>query len=181
MASVAKLKDLVDALVRCCGETGGDFLGRCIADLETFFGDADGGLLRKTLDSPVIPVEEKVAVLDELCRMRSFSGVVRNFLVTAAELGKLKSLSNRRRAVLDRLKSADGRVNASVTVAGGLSGADRERLKEAVARFARGAKSEVEFIEDSEIIGGMVVRIGNSIYDDSVRTRLDRMRSALSK
>lgn len=182
MASVAKLKDLVDALVSGCGESGEGSLGRCIGDLEKFFGEVDGSeLLKRALESPVVPVGEKAAALDDMCRLRGFSGAVRNFLVMAAEFGKWRALSTRRRAVLDRLKSVEGAVKATVTSARPLSGPDAERIRSAVARLSGGAKTEVEFIEDSEIIGGIVVRVGNSVYDDSVKTHLDRMRLTLSR
>ncbi len=182
MASVVKLKDLVDALASQCAESPDGSFDGCVSELERFFGDIDGNrLLKKALESPVIPVGEKIAVLDELCRSHGFSVIARNFLAMVAEFGKLRELSVRRRSVTDRLRSAGGAVKATVTVARPVSGADEERIREAVARLAGGAESEVQFVEDSDIIGGIVVRIGNSIYDDSVRTHLDGMRSMLSK
>ncbi len=183
MASVIKLKYLVDALVLCCGESPDASLDRCISDIERFSGDVENSQpLKRALESPVIAVEEKIAVLDDLCRVRGFSGIFRNFLVMAAELGKLKSLQARRHAIVEKLRSLSGATRSVVTVAHPLSEDDREQIREVVARLCGGGnRSEVEFIEDSEIIGGIVVRIGNDIYDDSVGTHLKRMRAALSK
>jgi len=68
-----------------------------------------------------------------------------------------------------------------VTVARTVNPEEERRVRDAVSLLAQGHKSEVEFTEDSEIIGGMIVRIGNSVYDDSVKTHLAKMSALLSK
>lgn len=180
MVAVAKLKDLVDALVLCC-EDGMGSLDGCISEIEEFFRAVESSpALKKAAESPVVADSEKIMIVKDLCAAGGFSGVLGNFLVAAAEFGKLKTLIARRKAVIDRLHSAGGAVRATVTAARPLSSDDRLRVKGAIESVA-GGKSEVEFTEDSEIIGGIIVRIGNTVYDDSVKTHLAKMRAALSK
>lgn len=182
MASVAKLKDMVDALVLCCAESGEFSVDDCAEGLESFFSKVEeGGLLKKALESPVVAAGEKAEILRDLCSAAEFPPLLANFLVTAAEFDKLRALLNRRRTVLEWIRSAGGTVRATVTVAAPVSPEDERRVREAVSRLAGGGKCEVEFVQDSEIIGGMIVRIGNSVYDDSVKTHLDGMRYELSK
>ncbi len=182
MASVVKLKDLIDALVSACEKSGDGSLNLCVSGLENFFTDIeDSDILKKALESPVIATAEKTAIVEDLCRLHGFSDVLRNFLVAVAGFDKLKPLSIRRRAVLERLRSAGGTVKVTVTVARSLEEDKERRIRDAVSSIAGMEKQRVEFAEDSEIIGGIIVRIGNNIYDDSLKTHLERMRSALLK
>ena len=184
MASVVKLKDLIDALISVsgCEKSGDGLLDSCVSSLEDFFADIESSdILKKALENPVIAAAEKTAIIEDLCRLRGVPDVLRNFLITVAEFDKLKSLSINRRAVLERLRSAGGTVKVTVTVARPLEAGDERRIRDVVSRIAGMEKQRVEFTENSEIIGGIIVRIGNNIYDDSIKTHLEKMRSVLSK
>ncbi|WP_462137888.1 ATP synthase delta subunit family protein [Candidatus Mycalebacterium sp.] len=179
--AAAKLKDLVDALVSCC-EDGAGSLDDCVSGLEEFFRVIENSPdLKRAVEGPVVPDSEKIMIVKDLCAAGGFSDVLSNFLAAAMEFGKLKALFARRRAVIDRLCSAGGMIRVTVTAARPFGPDDRERVKGAIRSVAGGEKSEVEFTEDSEIIGGMIVRIGNTVYDDSVKTHLAKMRAAISK
>lgn len=69
------------------------------------------------------------------------------------------------------------RVN--VTSATPLSDADRTRLEQLVTRRLDGAKAEMSFSVDPEIIGGFVVTVDNDRLDASVRNELSRLRRQL--
>jgi F-type H+-transporting ATPase subunit delta len=55
---------------------------------------------------------------------------------------------------------------------------ERSQMEQQVARLA-GAQVRALFREDNGLMGGAVVRIGSTIYDGSVRGRLDRMKQEL--
>jgi F-type H+-transporting ATPase subunit delta len=55
---------------------------------------------------------------------------------------------------------------------------ERSQMEQQVARLA-GNRVRARFREDNGLIGGAVVRIGSTIYDGSVRGRLDRMKQEL--
>jgi len=59
-----------------------------------------------------------------------------------------------------------------------LGAEEREKLVAEVGQLA-GAKVEASFKLDKTILGGAVVRIGSTVYDGSVRGRLDRLKEAL--
>jgi len=59
-----------------------------------------------------------------------------------------------------------------------LGAEEREALVAEVAKLA-GAKINASFKLDAAILGGTVVRIGSTVYDGSVRGRLDRLKEAL--
>jgi F-type H+-transporting ATPase subunit delta len=60
-----------------------------------------------------------------------------------------------------------------------LGAAEREALVAEVGKLA-GARVEASFKLDATILGGTVVRIGSTVYDGSVRGRLDRLKEALT-
>ena len=180
MASVAKLKDLTAALVAHCGADGS--AAECARGLEMFFEDVEANPgLGKAFRSPLVTSGEKAAVVRDLCAARGVPSAVVNFLAAAAEFGRLGGLLKRREAVLEKLRAAGGAARATVTLARAPSPEEEAAIREAVGRLAGAGVARVEFAEDSEIIGGIVVRVGNSVYDDSVKLHLERMRAALSK
>ena len=180
MASVAKLKDLVAALVARSAADGS--APECARGLEMFFEDVRANPdLRKAFRSPVVTAEEKAAVALDVCAARNAPPAVGNFLAAAAEFGRLAELLKRRGAVLEKLRSAGGALRATVTLARAAGSGEEDRIRQIVGRLAGGRVAEVEFAEDSDIIGGIVVRVGNSVYDDSTRLHLERMRAALSE
>jgi F-type H+-transporting ATPase subunit delta len=60
-----------------------------------------------------------------------------------------------------------------------LSAPEREWLVAEIAKLA-GSRIEASFKLDASILGGTVVRIGSTVYDGSVRGRLDRLRAELT-
>jgi F-type H+-transporting ATPase subunit delta len=60
-----------------------------------------------------------------------------------------------------------------------LDEAERDVLLAGIGKLA-GAKVEASFKLDASILGGTVVRIGSTVYDGSVRGRLDRLKEALT-
>jgi F-type H+-transporting ATPase subunit delta len=67
---------------------------------------------------------------------------------------------------------------AEITTARELDKDERDKLVAEVAKLA-GARVDATFKLDKSILGGTVVRIGSTVYDGSVRGRLERLREAL--
>ena len=87
-------------------------------------------------------------------------------------------------AVMDEyselLNQSLGRARATVTTATPLSDEQRARLRESLGVMLD-REIVVEANEDPEIIGGVVVRVGDQIIDGSVRTRLVALRQRLER
>jgi F-type H+-transporting ATPase subunit delta len=77
------------------------------------------------------------------------------------------------------LQEQHGIRPAEIVTARELSNEERDALAADVARLA-GSKIEASFKLDKGILGGTVVRIGSTVYDGSVRGRLERLREALT-
>jgi F-type H+-transporting ATPase subunit delta len=106
-----------------------------------------------------------------------------------AELRNLVSalLTNNDLGILDQIYGGLGRVVAQeaggpqlaqVTSAIALSAAEQERV---CARLAQqfGSNLEFEFLVDPEVLGGVIVRVGDKLVDDTVRGRIEALRHSL--
>jgi F-type H+-transporting ATPase subunit delta len=71
-----------------------------------------------------------------------------------------------------------GIQQAEIVTARELSAEDRDGLVAGVGKLA-GARVQASFKLDKSILGGTVVRIGSTVYDGSVRGRLERLKEAL--
>jgi F-type H+-transporting ATPase subunit delta len=123
--------------------------------------------------SPKVPPEEKARIIDRLAKGRLRETSV-NSLHVLARHGRLGMLG----AVVDaaeRLADArEGRRQATFTTALPLDAAEQARIVADTER-ALSATLVPSFTVDPAIIGGLVVRVGDTIYDQSVATALSRI------
>jgi F-type H+-transporting ATPase subunit delta len=78
------------------------------------------------------------------------------------------------------LDEVEGRVRAQVTVARALSGAEQSALAAALTRSVGAGKTVVPAVRvQPQILGGVIVRVGDGVADGSVRARLARLRRSL--
>lgn len=126
------------------------------------------------LRSPRVSHEEKAALLD-----RAFSGKMcvplLNFVKVVSRHGRLDCLRMINRSAHRLLDELRGRLEVEVTTAAEMPADVREAVQ---ARLA-GSLGKVIALATRvrpEILGGLIVRIGDTVYDGSVRNRLERMR-----
>jgi len=128
---------------------------------------------RAVLESPQVPAEQKVALLGRLAAGRMLPTTMHALQVLArhGRLGILAEVAAAARQVADELT---GRAQAIFTTAVPLAVAEQGRLAEDVAA-ALGRPLAPTFIVDPGIIGGLVVRVGDTVYDQSIATGLARL------
>lgn len=143
-------------------------------------GDAVAGdeTLRRFLEAPQISAAEKNAVLAKaLGRVAPAPTFVRfvQKLVTNRRQMLLPAVATEYHNLLDE---AEGRVHARVTVAREMDAAAQASI--AAALSAALQKTVVPHVAvDPRILGGVVVRVGDTVMDGSVRRRLARLRDRL--
>lgn len=154
--------------------------------IERVAGDLGGFLrilgeerkLAKLLRHPGIGPEIKSDLLDEICRRMRFSRQVKDFLkllLTKKRLGQLAEIfKDFQQMVLE----FDEKVHILVECAHPLSsrskGSLRDRLKEVLAR-----EVVLNMKVNPALIGGLRIRFGDTVYDGSVKRRLELIREAL--
>jgi F-type H+-transporting ATPase subunit delta len=136
--------------------------------------------LRNVLLSPAVPMARKRALLTRLSREMRFSLPVRNFLCVVADHYRMGLLGEIRAALEQIVDERSGVVRAGVTSARELDGSQRASLEAQLARLA-GKRVRAEYSVDDALIGGVIARIGSTVYDGSVRGQLDSLRQRLSR
>ena len=150
------------------------------ADLAGFADLIDGhATLRRVLLNPAIPTERKRAVVDALVgRLGDVIPPVAKLLRLLAERDRLGLLSQVLRAYRARLLDHLGIVEAQVTTAQPLTPERAAAIEHSLAQVSGRTVTMVTDI-DPEILGGVVARLGTTVYDGSVASHLERMRHTL--
>jgi F-type H+-transporting ATPase subunit delta len=136
--------------------------------------------LQKVLLNPAVPAASKRAVMDQLLDRQRPSSPVRKLLLLLAERDRLELIPDLvdvyRARLLEHLKV----VTAEVTTAAELPAEEAARLQQRLAA-STGRTVTMTTKVDPSIIGGVVTRIGSTVYDGSVATQLAAMRQRLSE
>jgi F-type H+-transporting ATPase subunit delta len=178
MASVATLRDLTEALIQSAKDEGK--LEKVTADLEAFFKiNHDQEQVKNILASPVYDMVEKKAIADDIGERTGFDKLTINFIALVIELGKFKALLKSEEPFLSKLRKASGKVRAEVTTASNPSESDLNRIKGALKELT---KKDVEVIIkiDPSIIGGIIAKVEDKVFDGSIKNQLERIRNILS-
>lgn len=136
-------------------------------------------LLQEVIQNPTIPYEQKQKALKELIARTKVRPTTANFLQVLLRNQRLSDLPeiNRRFALL--LDERAGVVGAEVTSAHPMS----ETIKSAIEhqlQHLTGRKVRVSFATDEELIGGIVTRIGSTVYDGSIKNQLEELGKRLA-
>jgi F-type H+-transporting ATPase subunit delta len=153
------------------------------ADVEQQLGDfaatfAASEDLREVLLNPSIPTAKRVSILDAVNSRIACGPKVRNFLavlISHERLAALSEIIEEFRLEMNRRLSLS---DAEVVTARLLQNQERAKLEREVAELA-GTRVNATFRQDKSLIGGAIVRIGSTIYDGSVRGRLERLKERL--
>ena len=135
--------------------------------------------LREVFANPTIPYEQKRRVLEDLISRSKVRQTTAGFLQVLLKNQRLSQLKD----VVDRfanvLNERSGVIAANVMTARDVPEKSKKALREALAT-ATGKTVQLNFMTDVDIIGGMVTRIGSTVFDGSVRTQLEQLAIQLS-
>lgn len=135
--------------------------------------------LRELFLDPSFPATQKVAILDKLNERLRMSQQVRNFIAVLIHHDRLEAFDEVLAAFRSEMNKELGIAEVEVTTARRLNDHERTSLEAQVAAMANGAIS-AKFREDPALVGGVIVKIGSTVYDDSVRGRLNRLKEQLA-
>ena len=135
--------------------------------------------MASALESPRVDTEAKIGLLE-----KAFGGKVSkdlmNFLKVAANKGRLDCLGAISASAARLNDEMAGRVAGTLTTAEAVTDDVVERVSKKISGQL-GKKVRLERIVDPEIIGGMVVRVGDTVYDGSVVSQLDQVKARATK
>ena len=140
-------------------------------------GIAGSGDALDVLRNPARPLSERIRLVDALLAKRVPEPVLKlvGLLVQRGKIDRLTAVEAEYRRLLNRER---GIVAAVATSAAPLDKAETQALADKVAQMT-GRTVDLRVEVDEALIGGLTVRVGDTLYDASVRGRLERLRERL--
>lgn len=132
------------------------------------------------LTNPAIRRADRKKVIDALLGRIGAAPISKNliyFLLEGERMGTLQAISRELDAMIE---ARAGRVSAEVVSAKPLTAAQLSQIITALEKLS-GKKVDVHKREDAALLGGVVAKVGDVVYDGSLRTQLDTLRDELTK
>ncbi|HEY2497515.1 MAG TPA: ATP synthase F1 subunit delta [Candidatus Angelobacter sp.] len=153
---------------------------KTVAEFEQMAQTINGSReLRNVLQSPAVDREQKLNLLDSIIKHIGASMMLRNFLAVLIDhrrIGNIGELVEQFKQELDRRR---GIADAKVSSVRELTSAEKQSLEKQLAEIT-GKTVRATYSEDASLLGGVLVRVGSTIYDGSVHGRLQRMRAEIA-
>ncbi len=133
--------------------------------------------LRLALTDPALPIERRIAVIDELMGGKALatSAALASLVVATGEAGDLAAIVDR---FVELAATERKHELAEVRSAIPLDEKQIQRLATALGK-ATGKDVEVKVIVDPSVLGGIVARVGDTVIDGTVRHRLEQLKEQL--
>jgi F-type H+-transporting ATPase subunit delta len=161
------------------GVEGGNLerLGKEIAELANAIKKSPE--LEETLSNPAFPPSDREKVLQALLLRIGAAPTAKNFTMLLLERERLGIIPDISRALNEMIDERMGRVDAEVVSATILSPAQESQLKQQLERLS-GKKVTLTSKQDPDLLGGFVARVGDVVYDSSLRSQLNRIQNSLA-
>jgi F-type H+-transporting ATPase subunit delta len=134
--------------------------------------------LAQTLASPAIKRSDRRKVIDALLQRLGVVSTTRNAVYLLLEGERLSALPMISRELDRMIEAKAGRVSAEVTSAKPLDPSQLSQITAALEKLS-GKKVSVSTRQDPDLLGGVVAKVGDTVYDGSLRTQLRTIRDEL--
>lgn len=136
--------------------------------------------LGEFLANPVFAQPDKKIVVEALLARLEVSPLTANFLKLLVDKRRIGILSDIEDSYRDLVDNALKKVRVTVKTAFPLTGELSSRLQKGLEGLT-GKRVEMTLQEDPTLLGGIVVRVGDTLYDGSIRTQLGNIRNLLGE
>ncbi len=153
-----------------------DRTGKELGELAAMWSQSNE--LQELFSNPTFTAEARKAVLVELTTRASVSPLVKNSVLYLSDCGRLAALPDVARVFDELAAEQAGTVRALVTSAAPLSEAYYGQLQRALEQTT-GKKVSIDRETDPALIAGVVTRVGDQVFDGSLRTRLGEIKETL--
>jgi F-type H+-transporting ATPase subunit delta len=134
--------------------------------------------LRRLVRSPVFSAEDQLAALDAILARAEIGGLAANFIRLVTRNRRLFAIADMIKAYRVLVAQSKGEVAAEVTSAEPLADAHLEELKAAI-KASIGRDVDLALKIEPAILGGLIVKVGSRMVDNSLRTKLQNLRIAM--
>jgi F-type H+-transporting ATPase subunit delta len=136
--------------------------------------------LQKAFLNPAVPATRKRAAIAEIVRQTGALPVVRKLLVLLAERDRLAILPDLLAAYRERLMDHQRIVRAEIATAVALSPERTQAIERRLAEVT-GRSVQLSTRVDPALVGGMIARVGSTVYDGSVAIQLEKLKARLNE
>jgi F-type H+-transporting ATPase subunit delta len=155
-----------------------DQIGTDLATFQTLMDESDD--LRRLVRSPVFSAEDQISALEAICAEAQIKSLALNFIKLAAQNRRLFVLSDMIKAYKTLVAQSRGEISAEVTSADTLSSKHLDDLKVAI-KASVGRDVHLSTRVDPTILGGLVVKVGSRMVDNSLKTKLKNLKIAMKE
>ena len=134
--------------------------------------------LQRLVRSPVFSGEDQLAALEAICAKAGVNGLALNFIKLVAKNRRLPALSDAITAFNALVAVSKGEVAAEVTSAEKLSEKHIKDIKAAL-KSSMGRDVQLSTKVDSSLLGGLIVKVGSKMMDNSLKTKLQNLKIAM--
>lgn len=135
--------------------------------------------LQEVFRNPTIALDQKRAVLNRVIERARPRPTTMNFLKVLLQNQRLTELGEINKRFADVLDDRAGMVAAAVTTAKPVPDATQKQLIEKLTSLTN-RKVRVDFETDPELLGGLVTRVGSTVYDGSIRNQLQQIKENMA-
>lgn len=157
-------------------EKAADQVGADLASLQNML--AGSAELQRLVRSPVFAAEEQQSALEALCKKAGIAGLAANFVQLLARNRRLPALEGSISAYQFLAAEAKGEAVADVVSAEKLSAQQLKDLKAAL-KTSIGRDVQLNTKVDKSILGGLIVKVGSQMMDNSLKTKLQNLKIAM--
>jgi F-type H+-transporting ATPase subunit delta len=131
--------------------------------------------LKRLMQSPVFKAEDQLAAIEAIASKGKMAGIALNFLRVMAQNRRLAAVPAAIQSFNSLVARSKGEVTAEVTSAEALSAKQVADLKTAL-KAAIGSDVVLTSKVDPAILGGLIVKVGSRMMDNSLRTKLNSLK-----
>ena len=133
--------------------------------------------LRSTLTDSTLPADRRQQVVEQLLGAKASATTVQlvSMLVTSGQVKEMAAIID---SLVKRASSEKAQEVAEVRSAIPLSDDQQKRLAAALSK-ATGKALNLKVVVDPSVLGGLVAVVGDEVIDDTVRTRLDQLKTRI--
>jgi F-type H+-transporting ATPase subunit delta len=134
--------------------------------------------LRRVWEAPDIPASQKRKLLDAIGSRVGLSPMIRNFFAVLIDHQRISMVERIARQFEVELDAQLGFAEAQVTSARGLSDQQKQQVESRLTTLT-GKKVRARYAANPELLGGIMVQVGSTVYDGTVRGQLQKLREEL--
>lgn len=153
--------------------------GEMVEDAARIF--TDNPKLKDVLTSPVVPVSSKHAIIEKIFREPDFSGLMVRFLKKACDAGGIGQMKDITDAWRSCSLEKEGVMEAELHYVTMPGAAQIAGMKQFLCRRYQKKDIILRMVMQPDLIGGFVLKAGDTEYDYSLKGQLSKLRQAVAR